>query len=255
MIATDQTGNPHRKRKTGMRRPVLGLVAALALVAGASTTNAYADSLVNLSCDDGTNLNLTLDTNTLQELQDSVEAMLLYPAGISCTVTVGSSPLLATILNLAGLAHPAYADSAHDFAVGAVRLTQSANVCPPTGGALDVNLSAHKDTGAPDTSATGHITVLGKGNCSSSQAKFAVDCLQVTVPGANGAQAEAIVTGTVEGTPTGLFATTTELSLTIDDFPSPTTDQLHSDANSAPCTEGKTPQTVVAGNFVVKSGA
>ncbi|HYS02505.1 MAG TPA: hypothetical protein VET82_09135, partial [Candidatus Eisenbacteria bacterium] len=134
-----------------MRRAVLGLVAALALVAGASATTAFADSLVNLSCDDGTNLNLTLDTNTLQELQDSVQALLLYPAGISCTVTVGS-PLLATILNLAGLAHPAYADSAHDFAAGAVRLAQSANTCPPTGGALDVNLSAHKDTGAPDTS-------------------------------------------------------------------------------------------------------
>jgi hypothetical protein len=237
-----------------MRRAVLGLVAALALVAGASATTAYADSLVNLSCDDGTNLNLTLDTNTLQELQDSVQAMLLYPAGIGCTVTVGN-PLLATILNLAGLARPAYAASAHDFAVGAARLAQGTNVCQPTGGTLDVNLSAHKDTGALDTTATGHITVLGKGDCSSSRAKFDVDCLHVNVPGANGALAEAIVSGTVEGTPTGLFAGAHELNLTIEDYPSPTTDQLFSDVGKSTCAGGATKQTVVAGNFVVKSGA
>jgi hypothetical protein len=40
----------------------------------------------NLACSDGTSTNLSVDLSTLQQLTDSVSAMSLYPAGLSCSL-------------------------------------------------------------------------------------------------------------------------------------------------------------------------
>jgi hypothetical protein len=40
----------------------------------------------NLACNDGTGTNLSVDLPTLQRLTDSVSAMSLYPAGLSCSL-------------------------------------------------------------------------------------------------------------------------------------------------------------------------
>ncbi len=266
MIASDQTRAPHRRGRTGIRRAVLALVAAVGLLAGTSATTAYADNLVSLSCDDGTNLNLTLDTATLQELQESVSAMLLYPAGISCNVTIANL-LTASILNLTGLARPVYADSAHDFAVGAQQFVGSNSGCS---GNINFNLSAHAPSptfasGSPTpnaTQATGHMTANGQGGCAGSRLTADVDCLIVKPPVQSGSTLRAVVSGVIEtgpNTPTGIFMGTDgkELNITIDDFSSPQPDNLATtiDNGLPQCSGSNNFQPFVGGNFVVKSGA
>src|ERR1700720_98231 len=46
----------------------------------------------NLACNNGTTTNLTVDLATLQDLTNSVAAMALYPAGLSCSVSQTTAP-------------------------------------------------------------------------------------------------------------------------------------------------------------------
>jgi hypothetical protein len=175
--------------------------------------------------------------------------------------------LSASILNLGGLARPVYADSAHDFAVGAQQFVGINSGCP---GNINFNLSAHAPSptfanGSPTSNATlasGHMTANGQGGCAGSRLTADVDCLIVEPPVQSGSTARAIVSGVIEtgpNTPTGIFTGTDgkELNVTIDDFMSPNPDDLATtiDQGLPPCSGSTNFQPFVGGNFVVKSGA
>jgi len=91
---------------------------------------------VTLSCSDGTENELTVDAATLVSLKDSIEAMTLYPAGLSCSLAeislVGS---FGGGVALAG-------NTPHDYAVGGGQLDDP---CGPTNFALNAHAD---DTGA-----------------------------------------------------------------------------------------------------------
>jgi hypothetical protein len=73
---------------------------------------ALGETRVTLSCSDGTSTDLTADAPTLAGLRDAVEAMTLYPAGLSCGLV--ETPLLGSLATGVALA----ADGGTDFVVG-----------------------------------------------------------------------------------------------------------------------------------------
>jgi hypothetical protein len=66
-------------------------------------TSAIGLTQVTLNCDDGTSVTLVVDTDTLTSLTASVQAMLDYPAGLTCTLVQSPLPL---ILGAVALASP-----------------------------------------------------------------------------------------------------------------------------------------------------
>lgn len=71
---------------------------------------------VTLTCSDGTSVTMNVDTDTLNSLTDSVNAMTLYPAGLTCTLVQNPvNPLRAFF------GHVATAASGDKFLVGGGR--------------------------------------------------------------------------------------------------------------------------------------
>ena len=78
-----------------MRRAALVLAIATGLAIGtAIPTAAIGQNQVTLSCSDGTTSTMTVDADTLTGLTQAVQAMIDYPAGLTCTLV--SSPLLSS---------------------------------------------------------------------------------------------------------------------------------------------------------------
>ena len=70
-----------------MRRLVLALAVAAGLAIGtALPTSALGLTQVTLTCDDGTSAQLLLDAESLASLTQAAQAMIDYPAGLSCTL-------------------------------------------------------------------------------------------------------------------------------------------------------------------------
>ena len=70
-----------------MRRVVLALAMTVGLAIGTITpVSALGDTSVTLSCNDGTSVKLVVDADTLTGLTQAVQAMINYPAGLSCTL-------------------------------------------------------------------------------------------------------------------------------------------------------------------------
>ena len=70
-----------------MKRAILAVTAALGLSIGmAFPVSGIGLTKVTLGCSDGTNVTMTVDTDTLTSLTKSVQALLDYPAGLSCTL-------------------------------------------------------------------------------------------------------------------------------------------------------------------------
>ena len=79
-----------------MKRAAIAVAVAVGLVVGvALPTFALGLTQVSLSCDDGTSVTLVVDTDTLTSLTDSVQGMIDYPAGLSCTLI--QSPVLLSL--------------------------------------------------------------------------------------------------------------------------------------------------------------
>ena len=79
-----------------MRRGVLALAVAIGLAIGSAIpTAAIGLTQVNLNCDDGTSTTLVVDTDTLTGLTAAVQAMIDYPAGLTCTLVQVPVPLLS----------------------------------------------------------------------------------------------------------------------------------------------------------------
>src|SRR5438309_2013415 len=85
-----------------MKRAVLACAVAAGLVIGAALpSSAIGLTQVTLSCDDGTSVTLIADTDTLTSLTASVQAMLDYPAGLTCTLVQSPLPLAFGAIALA----------------------------------------------------------------------------------------------------------------------------------------------------------
>jgi hypothetical protein len=70
-----------------MRRIPLVLALTVGLVIGTMVPgSALGETSVTLNCDDGTSVQLLVDASTLTDLTASVQAMLDYPAGLTCTL-------------------------------------------------------------------------------------------------------------------------------------------------------------------------
>jgi hypothetical protein len=89
-----------------MRRAVLACAIAVGLAIGvASPTSAIGLTQVTLSCDDGTTSTMVVDTDTLTGLIQSVQAMIDYPAGLTCAIAQVPVPGIVRIGGIA-LASP-----------------------------------------------------------------------------------------------------------------------------------------------------
>jgi hypothetical protein len=120
------------------RRLVLAIVSAamLATASGAPVAvMALGDVAVTLSCSDGSRTDLRVDTTTLLELKDAVEAMTLYPAGLSCSLT--EIPTLGAF----GAGVVLAASGQSDFAVGGGQWLPCPTVAPT--GVINFSISAH----------------------------------------------------------------------------------------------------------------
>jgi hypothetical protein len=70
-----------------MRRIGLALAIVVGLAIGAAVpTSALGLTQVTLECDDGTSAQLLLDADNLASLTQAVQAMIDYPAGLTCTL-------------------------------------------------------------------------------------------------------------------------------------------------------------------------
>ena len=79
-----------------MRRVSFTLFATVALLMMSALplpVAALGEVQASLSCSDGTTTDLVVDSETLTGLQDAVEAMTLYPAGLGCTLSTAPLPI------------------------------------------------------------------------------------------------------------------------------------------------------------------
>jgi hypothetical protein len=69
-----------------MRRVVLALAMTVGLAIGTVAPASALDTSITLNCSDGTSVKLVVDADTLTALTQAVQAMIDYPAGLSCTL-------------------------------------------------------------------------------------------------------------------------------------------------------------------------
>src|SRR5437870_5689017 len=103
-------------RRDHMRRALLTLAVAAGLAIGTvAPVSALGDTSITLNCSDGTSTQLLVDTNTLNALTAAVNAMTLYPAGLTCS-------LIQNPLGTAFFGHVALAGAGQNpFVVGGGR--------------------------------------------------------------------------------------------------------------------------------------
>jgi hypothetical protein len=100
-----------------MRRAIIAIVTAATLTISGLTfgpalrANALGETSVTLSCNDGTSRALLVDSDALAQLTAAVQAMIDYPAGLSCTLIQNPLPLGVSF------GHVALAAVADDFIV------------------------------------------------------------------------------------------------------------------------------------------
>jgi len=122
-----------------MKRVLVTFAATVALtLATALPVRAVGLTLATVSCSDGTSFSASVDVDTLSGLQQAVEAMTLYPAGLSCTL--GTAPVFGAMGGVAS------AWTSNGFVVGGGRFQMD---CPSGGGTFWTNfgLSAHNVDG------------------------------------------------------------------------------------------------------------
>ena len=77
-----------------MKRPVVVAVFLAGLMLGTAVpVSGLGGTQITLNCDDGTSLTAVVDANTLTDLTQSVQALIDYPAGLSCTL-LQTTPLV-----------------------------------------------------------------------------------------------------------------------------------------------------------------
>jgi hypothetical protein len=91
-----------------MKRVLLALAAVAGLVLGTALlpTVALGDTQVTLTCDDGTSTTLVADADTVLALTQAVQAMIDYPAGLTCTLVQNPLGVLRAPFGSVALASP-----------------------------------------------------------------------------------------------------------------------------------------------------
>ena len=100
----------------GKRSLVIVCCTIAMLVAGALPIAAVGETRVTLTCNDGTELDVALDAEGLVGLKNAVEAMTLYPAGLTCELSETS------LLGALGAGVARAANGPKDFVVGGGQL-------------------------------------------------------------------------------------------------------------------------------------
>jgi len=101
-----------------MKRAVLAVAIAVGLVIGvALPTSALGLTQVTLNCDDGTTSTMVVDTDTVTGLTLSIQGMIDYPAGLTCTMV---QVPVTTVVHLGGIAMAA-SPGQNPFIVGGGR--------------------------------------------------------------------------------------------------------------------------------------
>ncbi|HEV8535906.1 MAG TPA: hypothetical protein VGR87_09350 [Candidatus Limnocylindria bacterium] len=113
-----------------MRRILLTVAIAVGLAIGAMLpVAAIGETQVTLNCSDGTSVSLVVDADTLTGLTESIQAMIDYPAGLSCTLV--QVPLgLGAVFGRIALASPGQSP----FIVAGGRWLVPCSLFPPPGG-------------------------------------------------------------------------------------------------------------------------
>src|SRR5437867_9107556 len=118
-----------------MRRVLTTVVAVAGLMLGAAfPVVGLGETDVTLNCDDGTSMTMTVDTDTLQSLTASVQAMIDFPAGLSCTL------LQAPVVSLGSIV---YAGQKPPFITGGGQFVHD---CPSGGGVYYTNFAVNAQT-------------------------------------------------------------------------------------------------------------
>jgi hypothetical protein len=202
-----------------VKRIYLAFVCSLALSVGMATVqvSGVGDSEINLTCDDGSNLNVIVDLSTVIGLTQVVQAMLEYPAGLTCSLTqtaVTHAPLSASI---------AAAADKKDFAVGAVGV--GTNLCF-TG---NISFQAHSDAANTTASTQGMIHEMVQPVLPlcpvNGTFKAEVHCLVVTGPPTSGSDSGRIarMSAKIVHTTGDFFPNFTRAILVVQDNGSPGT--------------------------------
>jgi hypothetical protein len=231
MTFSSRTHTPHRRGNIGTLRPLLGVVAAFTLLASTSAITAYADNIgANLACDDGTNVNLTLDLTTLQDLTNSVGAMLLDPAGLTCAVAQTTDPS---------------AGGPQDFAVGGGQFINSSRglLCEQSFAVSAHSADAETPPTGPNAGGTANFSVPNSPACPSrgggGTLVTKVDCLYIDPATPNKADFTGLITQS-----TGTFTTETplaegnELAWEVTELHNaaiPMQDEINANYTDAPC--------------------
>jgi hypothetical protein len=122
-----------------MKRAIVTAVFLAGLMVGtAMPVSGLGGTQITLSCSDGTSLTAVVDTDAVTSLTQSVQALIDYPAGLSCTL------LQAPVVRLGNVADAATLISG--FVNGGGRFQVS---CGPAGGTFWTNiaLNAHIENG------------------------------------------------------------------------------------------------------------
>jgi hypothetical protein len=123
-----------------MRRAVLALAIAIGLALGtAIPMAAIGNTQVTLNCSDGTSTTSVVDSATLTGLTQAVQAMIDYPAGLTCTLI--QVPLLTSIGRIA-LASP----GTNPFVVGGGRWLVPCSLINGGGGGIGAPVQQPTDT-------------------------------------------------------------------------------------------------------------
>lgn len=218
---------------------------------------------VNLSCNDGTDLDLALDPAAVTQLSDAVTAINLYPAGdppLACSLsqlTVTNSSTLMGI-PLFQTSSASASGSQKDFAVMGGQIDSLQGGCIP--GVINIAFSAHADTGTTTSGVGGtyNQSFPPRGandppDVCEGHFKAVITCLDTT---GTSARMQSIVTHA-----TGQYSALVDLVLTInaeDNTPAPDNIRANfqggvsTDCSAAGATVGGANNPVVRGNITVK---
>jgi hypothetical protein len=229
--------------KARNRLAVAWLSGVLLIAFAAAPITVVADGSVDATvrCSDGTETSLTVDVQTLGELTEAVEAMLLYPTGLSCSVS--TEPVS---LGISFGPNPVLAAGGSDFAVGGGQY-----VCGP-GGAVNFAVSAHRHPNGTVNGSVEENIPQDMPTCGLTKGRYtaAVECFSAVGNTGFGKARFTHVSGYFDV----LFNPGDYLLFTVtDNDPGPLPDTINN-TRSSPCPE--TPlaggPAVVRGNFVVR---
>jgi hypothetical protein len=132
---------------------------------------------VRLTCSDGTDITAELDADTVEGLLQSVQALVLYPAGLTCSLS--QFPLLQALGGVAGAG-----ELRGGFLVGGGRLLYPCPGNPALQFWVNFAVSAHTETDAAGETKGGTLNfTIPDGQCVDGHLTSKPVCLGIYAPG------------------------------------------------------------------------